>query len=497
MAIAEELAGAPVAPPEILEPGLKPPFSVKFIYGFGQVIESGYTTIAGFIFFYYTAVLGMSGSLVGLALAVSMAVDAVMDPFIGSLSDNVRSKFGRRLPLMVLGAPLMALSLGLLFAPPAGLAPFLLFGWLTLSKLSLRGFASMFNLPYFALGAEMADGYVERSSIVAYRTIAGIFTGVLITALAYSVFFAGPGGLQRQESYPAFGWTIAGLCFLGGAICCLGVWRYAASLPQPTTPPKPLVRGLPAQVVEIFRNRSFRTLFLSALLAFAAAGLNAALNGHAYIFVWKIQPEMIQSITYAYLLGILVGVPLAPLLLRRLEKKSVILVGLGMVIASWTVLQTLRAAGLFSPEGAAAVPWLAANIAVAGLGTGFLSIAYPSMMADAADEHEVLFNARREGLYFAGLGFASKAATGLGQLISGVAIDLMRFPKVAGREVGAVLPEHLLAQLVIAWGPAAAVLGLGSVLLLLPYGITRRRHDDITARLKAKRALDVSEGRST
>ncbi len=163
MAIAEELAGGPIAPPDVREPGLKPSFGVKFIYGFGQMIESGYTTVAGFIFFYYTAVLGMSGSLVGLALAISMAVDAILDPFIGSLSDNVRSKFGRRLPLMALGAPLMALSLGLLFAPPAGLAPFLLFGWLTLSKLSLRGFASMFNLPYFALGAEMADGYVERS----------------------------------------------------------------------------------------------------------------------------------------------------------------------------------------------------------------------------------------------------------------------------------------------------------------------------------------------
>lgn len=497
MAFAKEPVGVTALSPEIIENVWKPPLRVKFIYGFGQMIESGYTTIAGFVFFYYTAVLGLSGSLVGLALAISMCVDAVMDPLIGSLSDNLRSKFGRRLPLMVLGAPLMALALGMLFSPPTDLAPFLLFGWLTLSKLSLRGFASLFNLPYFALGAEMADGYVERSSIVAYRTIAGIFTGVLITALAYSVFFAGPGGLQRQANYPAFGWTIGGLCFLGGMICCLGVWRYAASLPQPKTPSRSLIRGLVPEVIEIFRNSSFRTLFLSALLAFVAAGLNAALNGHAYVFVWKIEPQMIQSITYAYLLGILVGVPLTPVLLRFVEKRAAILVGLGMVVASWTVLQSLRAAGIFAPEGEAAVPWLALNVAFAGLGTGFLSIAYPSMMADAADEHEVLFGARREGMYFAGLGFASKAATGLGQLLGGLAIDYMRFPKTAGRQVGAVLPEHLLQQLVIAWGPAAAVLGVVSALLLLPYSITRRRHDEITSRLKAKRTLDVAEDRST
>ena len=86
-------------------------------------------------------------------------------------------------------------TLGLMFAPPLAVAPFVLFLWLTVTKMAVRGFASVFNLPYFALGAEMADGFVERSSIVAYRTIAGIFTGVLITALAYSVFFAGEGGL--------------------------------------------------------------------------------------------------------------------------------------------------------------------------------------------------------------------------------------------------------------------------------------------------------------
>ena len=64
------------------------------------------------------------------------------------------------------------------------------------------------------------------------------------------------------------------------------------------------------------------------------------------------------------------------------------------------------------------------NPLVSGLFAGFMAIAYPSMMADAADEHEVRFGARREGLYFSGLGFASKAATGLGQLVeSGIQAD--------------------------------------------------------------------------
>ena len=50
------------------------------------------------------------------------------------------------------------------------------------------------------------------------------------------------------------------------------------------------------------------------------------------------------------------------------------------------------------------------------------------MMADAADEHEFLFGTRREGLYYAGLNFSAKAASGLGALVAGLALDLIAFP---------------------------------------------------------------------
>ena len=484
-------------PPRPAHGKQKPTLAVKIFYGFGQAIESGYIGVAAFIFFYYTAVLGLSGGMVGLALAISMAVDAVFDPLIGSISDSVRSRFGRRLPPMVLGAPLFALSLGLLFSPPVGLAPFVLFAWLTVFKLSIRAFASLFNLPYFALGAEMADGYVERSSIVAYRTFGGLITGVLLTILAYSVFFAGPGGLQTAERYPAFGWAMAGMLLGSAAICCVGVWAYSVRLPQPITPTKSVVLSLGPEVLEIFRNRSFRTLFLSALVVYVAAGLNGALNTYAYIFVWGLQPQQIQTITFAYILGIAFGVPVTPILLRRMEKRTAVMLGLLFVLSSWVVLPLLRANGLFMPTGANALPWIAGNVGWAGFGTGFLAIAYPSMMADAADEHEVLFGSRREGLYFAGLGFANKAAAGLGALLGGVSIDLMKFPKDAGRHIGVALPEPLLSHLVLAWGPAAAVLGAISTLMLLPYAITRRRHEEIAEQLRLKRADDVSAGRST
>lgn len=475
----------------------KVPLGVKIPYSFGQVIETGYLTVSGFVFFYYTAVLGLSGALVGAALAISMCLDALLDPFIGSFSDNVRSRFGRRVPVMLAGAPLTGLALGLLFQPPAELTPFLLFGWLTLTKMALRGFASLYNLPYGALGAELTQDYVERSDVVASRTIVGTFSGVVITALAGSVFFAGEGGLQDATRYPAFGWAAAMIMAGGGLIACVGVWRYASALPQPTVPAESLGRALLTGLPEVFRNRSFRSLFLSAMMFWAAAGVNGALNNHAYTFVWKLRPEQIQFVTYSYFAAIFLGIGLSQALLRRLEKKTVVLLAMACLLTGWCAVQFARVTGVVTVTGAEALPILSLNGAVLGIGVGLIAIAFPSMMADAAEEHEVLFGRRREALYFAGLGFASKAAGGLGQLVAGIAISVIGFPKSAGHPGATELDDGLLQSLTIAWGPLAAAFGLIAGLCLMPYGIGRARQTELSSQLAAKRAAELSEARSS
>lgn len=498
MAVVEGLDGAAPAAQATPHRGeLRPPAAVKFFYSIGQFIESGYLAINAFIFFYYTAVLGLSGSLVGLALAVSMTVDAALDPLIGSWSDSIRSRFGRRLPMMLLAAPLTMVTMGLLFAPPSGMTPFLLFLWLTLTKGGLRAFASMYNIPYFALGGEMSDDYVDRSRIVAYRLLSGILVSVLITALAYSVFFAGEGGLQRAESYPAFGWTIAAMVLAGGLICCAGVWRFATALPQPTTPPEPMMRRFAGEVLEMLRNRTFVVLFLSMLLFASAVGVHQALNNHTYVFVWKLRPETIQVIAYVYLAGILAGVPLTPALLRVLEKKAVAAIGFGLVSIGWIVLPGLRGLGFFAPTGAAALPWLCLSSLVFGVASGLVFIVFPSMMADAADEHEHTLGSRREGLFFSGLGFAGKAAGGMGLLVGGLALDLLRFPREVGRQVNAVIADDVMSHLVLAWGWIPAALVALGAFVFSSYAITRVRHEEIATALRLKRAQDVSAGRSS
>lgn len=477
--MAEGIEARPTAAPP------RPSLPVKFLYGLGNMGESSFIAAVAFVFFYYTAVLGLSGSLVGAALFLGLCADAAVDPFFGSWSDNIRSRFGRRIPLMAFGGPLMALSVGMLFAPPAGLPDLALFAWLAGWAIVVRAGVSMFHVPYVALGAEMSADYHERSSVVAWRTVFGILATGAATGLAYSVFFKGEGGLQKPEGYPGFGWTIAAIIAVSTLISTIGSARYAASLPGVPTVDRHLLRRLPGEVAEIFRNPSFRILFFAAGVCYTAVGVNSAFNSHAYVFVWKLQPQMIQTATFSFLGGLFLGVPLTPLLSRVIEKKTVAMIGMGLVAGAWLLLGLPRIAGLVTLEGAAATPLLSALVAVAGLGAGFCAIAFPSMMADAADEHRHLFGRRREGLYFAGLGFAFKAATGLGVLVSGFLLDLIRFPKDAGRDIGLTLSEPLQHRILFAWGPFGAIVVVGAIAILGAYTITRRRHAEVAAAREA------------
>jgi Na+/melibiose symporter-like transporter len=73
-----------------------------------------------FVVFYYTQVQGLSGSLTGLAMFIALSWDAVTDPFVGSWCDTVRSRWGRRHPLLLVGGVPTAVLCFALFVPPGG-----------------------------------------------------------------------------------------------------------------------------------------------------------------------------------------------------------------------------------------------------------------------------------------------------------------------------------------------------------------------------------------
>ncbi|MBV8592766.1 MAG: hypothetical protein JOZ27_00530, partial [Caulobacteraceae bacterium] len=78
--------------------------------------------------------------------------------------------------------------------------------------------------------------------------------------------------------------------------------------------------------------------------------------------------------------------------------------------------------------------------------------------------------------------------SGLGVLLAGFTLDAIGFPRDVAHRLGAALPNGVLVRLILAHGPGAAVVVLAALAIFLPYGVTRRRHDSISAELRARRA---------
>jgi len=469
------------------------PLGHKFGYASGQLVDLVVGSMLNvFVLFYVTAVCGLPGGLAGLALGAGLVVDAVMDPLIGSLSDGWHSRFGRRVPFMVLGIIPLLVTFNLIFALPSTLGDTGLFLWLTLLSVSLRISLSLFTLPYQALGAELSDDYTERSSIAAWRWGVGILGTLAVIALGYGVFLSGPGGTSRRGAYLALTATLSGMILVGALV---SVWIGLATRDRQhatIAPSQAITTRLFGEMAEMFRNPTFRVLFASSLLFNIAVGVNQALGLHVATFFWKLSAGQMQALAMAAVIGLALGAPLIAPLVSRIEKRTLLLIGMTGMIVTQAGPTSLRLLGWLTLTGSSLTAVLAA---IAVLGGGFMAltiIAFLSVIPDAADEHEQLFGTRREGLYFAGWSFASKAASGAGILIAGLVLQLIRFPVHISQQSAASesLPATTTTWLGIAGGPAAALLSIGGIAIVLLYRLDRQAHARIMIDLNARRDAD-------
>jgi GPH family glycoside/pentoside/hexuronide:cation symporter len=458
------------------------------VYGSGALVENiTSATVGGLLLFYLTMICGLSGSYAGAALGLTLVVDSMIDPVVGSISDNSRSRHGRRHPFMLAAVVPIVVAFGLLFSVPKGLHGLPLFGYALATLLSLRVAISFFYVPYMALGAELSDDYAERSTIVSGRVFVTVIGGLAAAILTWGVFLKGPNGRLEAAAYSPLVWTLAGIVGFGGLVSTFGTLRARGRLHE-----APKEGGFGAgqflgELLEVLRNRSFVSLFMPCLILFTALGVAGALTLHANTFFWNLTSNQILLLTLVAPLGVFGGIFGAGILARLWEKRGIAMLGLGMIGVAQLAPVTLRLTGVIPLS--AAVPTLAAATVLVGLGGSIATISFQSMMADATDEHEHLFGARREGLYFAGITFSAKASSGLGAWIGGIALDVINFPHgVTDPTLLAKIPAETIRNLGIAYGPCASIFTAAAVAVLLTYRLSKADLARIQADLASRRA---------
>jgi glycoside/pentoside/hexuronide:cation symporter, GPH family len=466
------------------------PMLTKVTYGTGQFVDSiSSTAINTFLLFYLNEVCGLSGVLAGASLGIALVVDAFVDPLMGSVSDNTNSAWGRRHPYMILSLVLIVLGLGLLFSIPRGLTTWPLFGYATLIALVLRVGLSGYVVPYIALGAELTDDYIDRSAIVAWRTFFSVFATLVPLVLGYVVFLAG-AKIYDRAAYIPFAWTCAVVMALFAALAAFGTLGSRGRLHKATPGVGHPLPRLLREVAEVFRNPSFRLLFSSVLIFFVAQGTASALNLHGSKFFWHLDTQQILFVAVMTLVGVMLGLPAVWLTGAKVEKRSMVIWSLVYIVITQAGLPVARIIGLLPPSPTVTVAALVTNAVIVGIAITFLTVGFQSMMADAADEHELLFGARREGVYFAGLSFSTKAASGLGGLISGLVLSLIGFPSDLAAKGGdaAHIPLATVNALGLAYGIVPGAMTFACIIFTLFYRIDRAAHARIQGALAERRA---------
>jgi GPH family glycoside/pentoside/hexuronide:cation symporter len=473
--------------------GPSPPLSLRtrVFFASGDAVD-GFSTTAGATFhlFYLTAVCGLSGSLAGLSVSSSLLFDAFVDPLIGSLSDNWRSRLGRRHPFLFASILPLALALGLTFSIPRALTGTWLFVYVTAVVLLLRLAYSAFTLPFYALGAELTSDYVERSRLIVYRVFFNTAAALITTFFGYRVFMTGQNGLLDRAAYIPFGWTCAALLLAAGLVCAFGTLDQRFRLREATPAPSAgFGLRLFAEIVEVFRSRSFVVLFLTVLLFWIAQGSAGVLALHQAKFFWQLPNDIIQYQAVAVAAGGLAGIPAASVIARLLEKRTVVAWTLIVNCAQQGVLPLMRIAQLLPQNGPLLYGILIAFAFLLGLSGAVSGIFFQSMMADATDEHELLFGSRREGLYFAGITLSLKAALAVGALIGGVALDAIGFPRDLSQNLSQVahMPASAIRELGIVSGPVPAIISGVTLVLLFAYRIDRATQTRIADELARRR----------
>ncbi|CAN5777172.1 MFS transporter [soil metagenome] len=471
--------------------GVRVPLRTKFFFGLGAGAESiTLAAVGGYAMFYYNQVLGLPATLAGLAITVSLVLDGFADPIVGSLSDRTRGKLGRRHPYMYIAPIPVALCILALFNPPAHFAPVWLFVWFASFIVTLRIFMAVYHVPHLALGGELSSDYTERSRVMSWNNLLGMLGAAGASFVALTFFFHKtaeyPRGLLNPHAYAHFAIAIAGS---GLVLLSASAWFTRDRIPLLPKTPDDLPAFTPFEFMKdmgsAFSNRNYVYLLIAYFFLSLMLGVRQGLGLYMNTFFWEFTSEQIRWFVIGTMSGYFLGFATAARLHGRFDKKIAIIVTCVLLSTIPAIAPVLRILGLFPEPGQ---PMLLPLIIVfTGLGScvaSIMSISVMSALADIADENEVRYGYRQEGVLYSTRALFSKIDSAIGHFFAGVALDIVAFPEKA--QPGHV-DRQTLMDLALVDAPFAAIPGLIAVFFSGRYKINQKSYEATQAILRERR----------
>ncbi|GAA4050726.1 MFS transporter [Parerythrobacter jejuensis] len=478
----------------IASPNDAPPLtrSTRLFYGTG-LMASGIKTSAfsTYLLLFFNQVMGVPATIVSTAIALTLVVDAVVDPTIGRWSDRTRSRWGRRHPFLFAAAVPAGLFFTITWFPPDGLSDFAMGVWVFGMASLTRACMSLYEIPSSALGAELTNDYAERTRIFALRFWFGYIGAFGFGAFCLYFFFVATPEYPRGQLNPA-GYTW--FAITGGVLIALAVLTSAFGtrnripyLRQVRDREEKLsLMGHLREMADAFTHKPFMAIFGYSIFKQTAIGLYTATTLYFGTYVFELSAGQLAILVTENLVAATLATPLAPKLAEWFGKRNAAMsMGLiGICIGVMPLILTLF--GLFFPPGH---PLLVPTLFVVGavyhamIATSLMNSS--GMIADTVEDHAVKSGRHNAGVFFSVNSFTTQCAVGLGILLAGLVLDASAFPQDAN-PLG--VSQAIKNSLIMHYVPATVGLWLVGSLLLLFYPITEASHRANLEKLKSREA---------
>lgn len=323
---------------------------------------------------FYAVDMGLGLAGVGAVFMFGRIFDVVTDPLIGRISDETRSKFGPRLPFMLVGVPLFCVSVYLLLSPPEGAG----LVYLTIVSAAFFLTYTIVDVPYSSIGLEISPDTHERTFLASSKAVFQVIGAIAAGALPFALSLAIPDALSQ------LGWIIVILSGIGLAAFIMFVPRRNRDVASERT-------GLVASVRKGFSNADYRWLIVAFFIVQSANALTAGL---LVLFVTHVieAPAMIGAYTGLMFLSSALFLPLWIFVSKRWSKKAAWMAGIVTCIVALGFVTTLGAGST-----------LAFGFAVVLIGATFGTDAVmpTSLLADIIGQDEQAGGSRFAGTFLA------------------------------------------------------------------------------------------------
>jgi GPH family glycoside/pentoside/hexuronide:cation symporter len=411
----------------------KVPMGQKIAFGVGMFANQMFPAIMGIFMVVLVQDLGFPGWMWGVIFFAPRIFDSITDPIMGFISDNTKSKWGRRRQYVFLGAIVMGIAYILMWQLFKENSLQFNFWYFFLLSLVFYFGLTLFSVPYVAMGYEMSDNFHERTNIMAIAQFLGQWAWVI--APWFWVIMYDPEWFPSAEvAVRELSYWVAIPCAICAIVPALFI-KSESTLDEDYEPLNSANIGssltkIYDSFVEAFKIKEFRKICGATFLIFNAFNTVAALT--FFVIVYKLfNGDTEASGIWVSLFGCLgalgttfIVIPIVTWMSKILGKKKAFLVAQAISLVGYVMLWFLFVPGK---------PWMyIIALPFFSFGIGSLFTIMMSMTADIIDVDQLNTGKRREGIFGAIYWWMVKVGFAIAGALSGVIIGVVGFdPELA------------------------------------------------------------------